>query len=435
MGLRGLREEQLRNKGKDKRIWAVFRLYHPNFAGGAIQAKPILKSLANHGYGVTVLAAADQLAGDLGGKQVVVDGLLVYYVPMIRLRAWALLVKLPRVRKLVRYLNNLLSVFTFNLSLAAMIVRKGRPGDVLQFYSINQFSVVAAWSAKLKGMPVVVQLTLLGSDDPSSFTRLPDRIQKMSVLRAASKIVAISSALADSCYASNIATEAVRKIPNGVDAERYSPIGQDKKNELRVGLDLRPESKYILFVGSAKYRKGIDVLIRAYIELASECKDTKLLLIGPYDFSDQGRYDPSDQHLIDALRGELRQAGVSSDVHWLGVVQENLHEYFQAADVFCFPTRREGLPNVVTMALATGLPIVASRLEGVTTDQIEDGTQGFLIASHDPEAYARALCRILGDSALHDMMADAARKKAVFDFDIDVISQQYAQLYEEILNP
>jgi len=424
----------LPNDSSGNRIWAVFRLYHPNFAGGAIQANPILKNLAKFGYEVTVLAAADRLAATLGGQQVVVDELLVCYVPMLRLRAWERFLKVPKLRKALQYLNNLLSELTFNLNLALIILRKGKPDDILQLYSINRFAFIVEWSARVRKMHVVVQLTLLGADDPSSFTRMPDRVLKMQALRGANRIVAISNALAESCYGSNLARERVDIIPNGVNVERYSPIAQDGKEELRVGLGFPPDCKCILFVGSAKYRKGIDVLIRSYIELSGEHLDTELVVIGPYDFSDRDRYDPSDQHLIDTLKDELMEAGVSSRVHWLGLIQENLEEYFQAADVFCFPTRREGLPNVVTMALAAGLPIVASRLEGVTTDQVEDGKEGFLVSSYDPLAYAQALCRLLRDSTLRSEMGKEARKKAVSKFDLDLIARRYVQLYEKMSN-
>jgi glycosyltransferase involved in cell wall biosynthesis len=110
----------------------------------------------------------------------------------------------------------------------------------------------------------------------------------------------------------------------------------------------------------------------------------------------------------------------------------NVHQYLQAADLFFFPTRREGLPNAMAEAMACGLPVITARLPGITTDLADDGREGRLIDSHDPHAYAQILidlCRRPNELA---RMGCAARQRMIREFDLNQIAPQYAQLYSQL---
>jgi glycosyltransferase involved in cell wall biosynthesis len=173
------------------------------------------------------------------------------------------------------------------------------------------------------------------------------------------------------------------------------------------------------------------VLIRAFIGLTELISDVDLLIVGPCDFSDYRRYPPARQQMVSELKQEIAQAGLSPHVHWIGKV-DKVHEYLQAADVFCFPTRREGFGFVIAEAMAVGLPVVVARLEGVTTDIIRSEDEGLLLTDHDPETYANALSRLLRNPALMNRMGNAARARATSQFDLDTVAQRFAQLYREL---
>ena len=111
---------------------------------------------------------------------------------------------------------------------------------------------------------------------------------------------------------------------------------------------------------------------------------------------------------------------------------ENVQQYLQAADLFFFPTRREGLPNALAEAMACGLPVLASRLEGITTDLVRDGQEGRLIAGHESADYAQALRELLGDSAPLAQMGRSARRRIEDQFALDGIVERYAVLYREL---
>lgn len=283
-------------------------------------------------------------------------------------------------------------------------------------------------------MHPVIRMTLVGSDDPASFRGGMKKvlgILRLEAFRRAEAIVSISSALTNSCHSAGLDPDKVVQIPNGVDLHRFHPLSELEQANLRAALGLRTDQRYIVFVGSALHRKGIDVLIRAFIQVARRVNDVELLIVGPCDFGDHTRHIRARQQLVADLKQELEQAGLSSRAHWIGKV-DNVHECLQAADVFCLPTRREGLGTVIAEAMAVRLPVVVARLEGVTTDLIHSESQGILIAGHDPNHYADALLRLLEDSTAANVMGNSAQVRAEREFSLELAAQRYAELYRKL---
>ena len=117
----------------------------------------------------------------------------------------------------------------------------------------------------------------------------------------------------------------------------------------------------LLFVGSVVERKGVDLLVRAFSEVSAECPGLYLLIVGPHT----KRENPSlDEEFVHALEARLRKDQLDGQVQFLGLVQDRsvLADLFRSADIFVFPSRREGLGNVVLEAMATRLPVIASQL-------------------------------------------------------------------------
>lgn len=416
------------------RVWALFRHYHPNFSGAAIQGHHVLKQLVSQGFSVTVLAAGDQAARSLRGKEVERDGIAVRYLSVIRRKDWKLLGKVPFLRKLVDYFNSLASNFSLAKRSAWILWREGRNNDIVQLYGSNEFSVLPVWAAQIRGMHPVIHMTLLGSDDPGSIRASRKNIFRnleLAAFRRAEAIIGYSSAQTNSCYCAGFDADKVVQIPAGADLNLFYPPNKRQQANLRQTLGLRPDQRYIVFVGSAQSRKGIDVLIRAFIQVAQRLSDVELLIVGPCDFSDLSRYNPARQQLVDELKEELAPTNFASRVHWVGRV-DGVHEYFQAADIFCLPTRREGFGTAIAEAMAVGLPVVAGRLDGVTTDIVRSEAEGLLITGHDPSTYADALLSLLGDPVKARAIGNAARARVKSELSLEAIKGRYARLYREL---
>jgi glycosyltransferase involved in cell wall biosynthesis len=421
------------NDDRVTRIWAISRYYHPNFSGAAIQAHQILRRLAIQGFSVSVVAAGDHMARDLAGQEANLDGVLIRYLPVVCRRDWSFLAQVPLLLKSMGYLNGLVSSLSLSLRACLVLWREGRRGDVVQAWGGGHFSYI--WLARRRGMHPVMRLSLLGLDDPGSVRggiwSLSSALKRRA-FHQAEAVVGMSRALIESCRSAGIDDSKVFWIPNGVDLDLFHSLGLESQTDLRKTLGLEPTRRYIIFVGSAKRRKGIDVLIRAFVQVARQLDDVELLLVGPSDFDDRSRHVPARRQLVADLQQELEDFGCSSRVHWVGRV-DNVHAYLQAADVFCLPSRREGLPNAVIEAMAVGLPVVAALLEGVTTDLIRSADEGVLIPGYDPGQYAEALLQLLENPEEARDMGMRGRARIEGKFDLASVVEHYAELYRSLV--
>jgi glycosyltransferase involved in cell wall biosynthesis len=100
-------------------------------------------------------------------------------------------------------------------------------------------------------------------------------------------------------------------------------------------------------------------------------------------------------------------------------------------DVFAFPSRLEGSPNAILEAMATGLPIVATRIGGIV-DLLEDGRTGLLVPPGDAEALATALGRILCDASFRAGLGSYARTRAVRDFSLSGSIARLIDVYRDL---
>ncbi len=207
------------------------------------------------------------------------------------------------------------------------------------------------------------------------------------------------------------AAERVLTIHNGVDLEAFAPGARaGEASELRARLGIAPERCTAAFVGSEWERKGLGPAIRALA--AAPAWD--LVVAGG---GDRARYE--------ALAATL---GVEARVHWLGVSRD-VPLVLALADALVFPSAYEAFPLVALEAAASGLPILATPVNGVR-ELIVDGESGFLI-SQDPASIAARLQQLAVDPGLRASMGQAVRE-AVLEFSWDRMVQRHHELYERL---
>lgn len=152
---------------------------------------------------------------------------------------------------------------------------------------------------------------------------------------------------------------------------------------------LNPKDRTLLFVGSLIQRKGVDVLVDAFIEAKKTNPSLHLILVGACQLGE----NPSlDMNFIKAIKNRILTSGNSGSVTFLGLIQdrEELSDLYRAADAFVFPSRNEGMPNVVLEAMASGLPVIVSRLP-VLQSVITDGENGLFVPLDDSSELASAI--------------------------------------------
>ena len=173
-----------------------------------------------------------------------------------------------------------------------------------------------------------------------------------------------------------------RVIPNGVQVDRFHPSSVEPLPEFDDG---RPN---ILFVGRPEKRKGVGYLLRAYPRIKAAFPTARLIVVGAGDWNDS------------PYRAYIERHGLQ-DIVVVGTVSEDvLPRYHRSAHVFCAPAiEGESFGIVLLEAMAAGLPIVATSIEGYA-QVLTDGQEGILVPPRDPAAVAAAVCGVLQDREL-----------------------------------
>jgi glycosyltransferase involved in cell wall biosynthesis len=238
--------------------------------------------------------------------------------------------------------------------------------------------VAAARLAAELGAPFV--LTARGTDlnviagDPAVAARIAEAAAR------AHACCAVSRALCDRfAEVAGLPRERILEVRNGVDLDRFRPgDGGGERAGARAALGLPAAGRWLLGVGRLVPGKGFAVAARALAELPG---DVSLALVG----------DGPERAAIEAIGG--------SRVHFLGALPPDRTALaYRAADLFVLPTEREGWPNVVTEALASGLRVVSTPVGGIPQifgDHPPPPTLGALVPPRDARALAAAVRTLL----------------------------------------
>lgn len=202
----------------------------------------------------------------------------------------------------------------------------------------------------------------------------------------------------------------VTVISNGVDLETYRPPTPQQRADARALFQLGDDDRVALFVGHEFDRKGLPVAIESLVHAPT----VLLLVIG------------GARKMVDDARRLAERLGVADRVLLLGE-QRGIQPYLAAADMFVLPSVYESSGLVFLEALASGIPVVATRV-GVAPEVVSDGVNGFLV-DRDPVRIGDRLERIAAQP--EGAFRDAARA-SVADFSWAAIAQRYLDLANEI---
>lgn len=286
------------------------------------------------------------------------------------------------------------------------LVRRLKPDVVLAFFGAPSGVAAWIWSFFFK-LPYIVSLR--GGDVPGfrpyDFRRQHRLLAPWlrQVWRRAAAVVANSEGLRQLGCAFEDRVE-IKVIPNGVDLDKF-PVPQRPWAPLRM-----------LFVGRIVYQKGLDLLLQALSQLGRQ--DWELDLVG-------------DGPGLNKLKQQSQRLNIADRVHFAGwLSREQLPAALAAANLFVYPSRHEGMPNAVLEAMASGLPVLATRIAG--NEELVTQETGVLVPSDDPDALRSALETLLPDAAGRERMGAAARKRTTAEYSWRRIAQAYLDLMRGI---
>jgi len=209
----------------------------------------------------------------------------------------------------------------------------------------------------------------------------------------------------------------VEVIANGVDVAQYAEPGAAGPS-VRAELGLDESARLIAMVGTLKEVKGHGYMIEAMSALAPRFPDLHLMLAG-------------DGELRAQLEAQVSAAGLDDRIHFLGS-RSDVADLLAASDLFVLPSLWEGLSMALLEAMATGLPIVASKVSG-TVQAIVPGEHGLLIPPGETEAIVNAIAQVLSDPDRARAMGLAAKRRVIAEFSAQKQAEKHLELYSRTL--
>jgi glycosyltransferase involved in cell wall biosynthesis len=292
------------------------------------------------------------------------------------------------------------------------LLRKQRPA-VLQTY-LYHANIVGRIAGRMARVPHIVS-GIRVAEQRSRFRLWLDR----KTGRWAERHVCVSEAVAKfSLERGGLPAEKIVVIPNGVDAERYRTAAA--ADTAPIGIPAG--APIVLFVGRLDAQKGPLDLIHALRLLAAKRDDVHALIVG------EG-----------PLREEMKAAILASElqqrVHLVGR-RNDIPELMKAATCLALPSHWEGMPNVVLEAMASGLPVIATQVEG-TTELLqgggESGDLGLLVPVGNPASLAEGIEQILTCPDDSKAMAVKSQHYVLSNFTWGDTASAYVQLYRDLL--
>jgi glycosyltransferase involved in cell wall biosynthesis len=366
---------------------------YPPVGGGAGNASAnIARKIVQFGHKVTVLTSRYGLLQN----EEVQEGVRIVRVPALRRK--------PDRSGALEQTVFMLVAFIWSIP----IIRKLKPDVMLAFFGVPSGAVALGFKTMFR-IPYLVSLR--GGDVPgfrpydfALYHRLIGPLVHV-VWRKAAAVVANSDGLRGLAQAFDRKVP-IMVIPNGVSTSRYAATIRQW------------EPARLLIVGRVVYQKGIDLLLEALAGIAQMEWDLSIAGDGPQR---------------ESLEETAHSLGINNRIKFLGWQSKSaLVECYRRANLFVYPSRHEGMPNVVLEAMASGLPVIASEIAG-NEELVLPGETGLLVPPENIEDLRAAIRELILDHQRRKIMGAAAQKRVEEQYTWAGTAQQYLELLNTAL--
>ncbi len=391
-------------------VYIFSYLFPPEYTGASIQAIALAKALRKRGVQVTFVTATP--VDDKHNTKQHED------FPVFRLAP--------------SKSSSNFSIVCFWSRLIWILFTHIRKYDLIHVIAPCTLHNIIPWIGKLLRKPTLVKTTL--SDEIDQFYLLGqsglEKKFNFYSSKAYSRVICISKMIMNQLANATISQERLKYIPNGVDIERFCPVSDAQKTELRQSLNLPGEGLFFSYVGVLDKRKNIEWLIKNWLEVSDKITDVYLVIAGPLARKTLVA-DGGGPEFADYLKQCVEQLGRTHKVFFLPFRQD-VEVYFQLSDFFINPSLSEGLSNSMLEAMACGAVPVVSKTSGVE-DVIDEGKNGYLFGINNEDDFKRVLAKCCLSRDSKENISMEAVEKIKQQFSLKTVCECYVQLYKEII--
>jgi len=286
-------------------------------------------------------------------------------------------------------------------------------GDAIPMVSIMHGTALGELRGRLRAWRHVPSVRGAAIAGLAAHRRLLEPLVWGPTVKRVARWIAVSEQVADDLGYLGVERERVSVVPNGIDTARFRP-DLEPRAEVRAELGLEQDSIVAVVAGRLTRQKGVDVAIRALARVP----DLHLVVAG----------DGSARKDLERLAQRL---GLAERVRFVGSVPyQRVPALLAAADIGLMPSLlEEAFPLSLIEAMATGLPVIASRVGGVPT-AVRPGVDGELVRPGDVEALAAELGQLAADATRRAELGANARKRALAHFDTQQMVKATEAVFE-----
>ena len=248
------------------------------------------------------------------------------------------------------------------------------------------------------------------------------------------QVIASSTVMASWFRRLGVRSERLVVIPNGVNVERFQPARDEvEKRDLRARLGLPAKGKVAIYVGNIVPRKGVHLLLNAWLKVIGNRQDACLVLVGGFErptFMTRERMTELTGYQ-NAIRAQAASPESRCSIIFAGETSR-VEDWLKAADLFVFASEQEGMPNAVLESMASGLPSIITEFQGMPELEFGQSGREFLLTARTEEAIAAEMNRLLDQPDYAQQIGKNAREWTCAQLDVKTTIQRYAEVYHRV---
>ncbi len=224
------------------------------------------------------------------------------------------------------------------------------------------------------------------------------------------KFISVSDSLSHWAVSMKIKKSKIKVIPNGV-APIHEQFVWHPQESITLGV-----------VALFRPRKGLDILIKALHEVKKTIENIKLNVVGGFETPG---YEQEIKHLAKSL-------GLSNHIKWVGFTKD-VNSQLKQMDIFVIPSIfGEGMPMVLLEAMAAGLPVIGTNVEGIP-EVARKGIEGFIVEPNDIQLLADSIVKMASDNETRKKMAQASFDRYSRHYSDKAMAEQVSEVYINVL--
>lgn len=298
----------------------------------------------------------------------------------------------------------------WRIPMLASLLRRSQP-VLLQTFLFHA-NLAGRIAGRLAGVPVIVSGIRVAEKEKHWHLRL-ERLTR----RLVTHHVCVSRDVAAFSFSeARLPPKDVTVIPNGVEVTRFANAQPLDNSELGAP----PDTRWMIAVGRLQPQKGHQILIDAVAPLLRTHPGWRLMIVG-------------DGPLRAPLQSQIDRSGCRDQIVLLGF-RDDIPRLLKTASLFVLPSLWEGQPNVVAEAIAAGLPVVATDVEGVRFEGLVDsGVNGLIVPAGETAELQRAIATLLDDPRQRKRLAFGSQAVLPIMFTAQKMSEAYSRFYLEMV--